>query len=205
VSKLDTGSVVLTGFSGYIDVVALLIAAIGLPLFAGTKRETILDRDNIVGLLLVGLALLLHGGFGTLLRSSPHGTFNGYVLGWDGGDDERRLWIYDLGYPPKEFWIDAPSRSLHLEWTKNNPVPADISTINGSYLKVDYRLWDLEIASIDALPVSRSQAGELSPWHWKSHATARLWPMVQTILGVLFVTIAGTLFVRTIGFKPQLL
>jgi hypothetical protein len=194
---------VLTGLSGYINVLALLSAVVGLPLFAGTKRESIFDRDNVIGLLLVGFALLVHGGFGTLLRSSPHVTFDGYVLGWDGGHDGRRFWIYDLAHP-NEFPWDASSRGLHLESTKSNPVPDSFWTIDKRYLmKVDYRLWDLEVTSIDALPVPELQAKGLSSWHWQSHAEARCWLILQTIIGVVFVVAASIVFIRKIGFNRK--
>jgi hypothetical protein len=55
---------VLTGLSGYINVLALLSAVVGLPLFAGTKRESIFDRDNVIGLLLVGFACSFMGDLG---------------------------------------------------------------------------------------------------------------------------------------------
>ena len=186
----------LTGLSGYINGFAFLIAAAGLPLFAGTKRETVFDKDNLVGLMLVGFALLLHGGFGILLRSSPNVAFNGYVLGWDGGHNEGRFWIYDLG-SPNELPQGAPSRGLHLEWTKSNPVLLYVWQIDGSYrLNVRYRLWDYEITSIDAQPSPELRARALTSWHWESHAEALSCLTVQTIIGVGFVVTATVLSLR---------
>ena len=52
-----------------IDALAVICVVLGVSLFAGTKRETLWDRNNLVGLLLVGIALSTHGGFDTILRS----------------------------------------------------------------------------------------------------------------------------------------
>ncbi|MGC1975549.1 MAG: hypothetical protein WA671_02410, partial [Candidatus Sulfotelmatobacter sp.] len=94
----------LTGISVYVNVAAIVCAMVALPLFIGTKRQTRFDKNNLVGFVLLGAAVLLHGGFLTVLRSSPHAVFSGYVLGWSGGgeDTESSLWIYDLGFPPAD-------------------------------------------------------------------------------------------------------
>jgi hypothetical protein len=86
---------VLTGISVYVNVAAIVCAMVALPLFIGTKRQTRFDKNNLVGFVLLGVAVLLHGGFLTVLRSSPHAVFSGYVLGWSGGgeDTESSLWI----------------------------------------------------------------------------------------------------------------
>ncbi len=54
-----------------IDAFAVICIVVGVGLFSGTKRETLWDRDNLVGLLLIGTALSIHGGWDTFFRSSP--------------------------------------------------------------------------------------------------------------------------------------
>ena len=88
-----------------IDAFAVICVVVGVGLFSGTKRETLWDRDNLVGLLLIGTALSIHGGWDTFFRSSPHAVFSGYVLGWSrySGDPAwapGTFCLYDLGYPP---------------------------------------------------------------------------------------------------------
>ena len=88
-----------------IDAFAVICVVVGVGLFSGTKRETLCDRDNLVGLLLIGTALSIHGGRDTFFRSSPHAVFSGYVLGWSrfSGDPAwapGTFCLYDLGYPP---------------------------------------------------------------------------------------------------------
>lgn len=86
-----------TGISVYVN---MLVA---LPLFIGTSRQRLFDKNNLLALVLLGLAAFSHGGFETVIRSSPHAVFSGYVLGWSGGseDEESSLWIYDLGSLPR--------------------------------------------------------------------------------------------------------
>lgn len=102
-----------------IDTLGLICVVLGVALFAGTKRETLWDRNNLVGLLLVGIALSTHGGFDTILRSSPRATFSGYVLAWSRSSEDAAsasgwIWLYDLGYPPAKGWEGAPYRALYL-------------------------------------------------------------------------------------------
>jgi hypothetical protein len=45
----------------------------------GDGRRGFFDKNSLLGLILLGVAVILHGGFQTLLRSSPHAVFSGYV------------------------------------------------------------------------------------------------------------------------------
>jgi hypothetical protein len=65
----DYNFAVLTGISVYVNVAAIVCAMVALPLFIGTKRQTRFDKNNLVGFLLLGVAVLLHGGFLTIIRS----------------------------------------------------------------------------------------------------------------------------------------
>jgi hypothetical protein len=89
---------------------------VGVSLFSGTKRETLWDRDNLVGLLLIGIALSAHGGFDAILRSSPHAVFSGYVLGFSRslGLSPSVICLYDLGSPPGNDYVDAPYRCVYI-------------------------------------------------------------------------------------------
>jgi hypothetical protein len=130
-----------------IDVLAIVCVVLGLSLFAGTKRETLWDRNNLAGLLLLGVALLAHGGFDTILRSSPHATFSGYVLGWDRSSGDvasasGRIFLYDLGYPPAKDWVGAPNRAVYIP--ARGYVPSAVwSTDKIWLLRATYRTRDL--------------------------------------------------------------
>ena len=64
----DYNFAVLTGISVYVNVAAIVCAMVALPLFIGTKRQTRFDQNNLVGFVLLGVAVLLHGGFLAVLR-----------------------------------------------------------------------------------------------------------------------------------------
>jgi hypothetical protein len=181
---------VLTGISAYVNVAALVCAFIALPLFIGAKRRSLFDKNNLFGLVLLGLATLLHGGFQTLLRSSPHAVFSGYILGWDGGSEGREssLWIYDLGFPPVDTGssYNAPYRNLILTTNRNNLVPASFwNTDSHEYLKCDYRIWDQEITRIDAVPVPNAKQSVSAAWRWESQSEGRIWTFLEALLGFL--------------------
>lgn len=78
-----------TGISVYVNVAAIVCALVALPLFIGTSRQRLFDKNNLIALLLLGLAALSHGGFQTVIRSSPRAVFSGYVLGWSGGSGDE--------------------------------------------------------------------------------------------------------------------
>ncbi len=180
----------LTGILVYVNVAALACGLIALPLFIGAKRQSFLDKNNLLGLILLGIALLLHGGFQTLLRSSPHATFSGYVQGWEGGSNsnDSSLWIYDLGFPPAAPpFYEVPYRNLHLSTSRSNRVPASFWNTDGSeYMKCEYRVWDLEMTRIDASPVPNAGLpGSTTAWQWKSDTGERTWPFLEALLGLL--------------------
>ena len=180
----------LTGVSVYVNVAAIVCALVALPLFIGAKRQRLLDKNNLLGLLLLGTAALLHGGFQTVLRSSPHEVFSGYVLGWSGGGEDREssLWIYDLGFPPAETssFYKFPYRNLNLTRSRNNRVPASFWNTDGhEYVKCDYRAWDQEITRIDAVPVPNAGQAVSAPWRWESRSEGRTWFFIEALLGLL--------------------
>jgi hypothetical protein len=198
----DCNSAVLTGISVYINIAAVICALVALPLFIGATRRRFLDKNNLLGLTLVGIAILLHGGFQTLLRSSPHAEFSGYVLGWSGGseDSESSLWIYDLGFPPgdRASFPDAPYRNLRLTRSRTNRVPASFWNSNSSeYVKCDYRVWDLEITRIDAVPVPNAKQAVSAGWQWDSDSEKRIWPFLEAFLGFLVACACVFLFGET--------
>jgi hypothetical protein len=181
---------VLTGISVYVNVAAIVCALVAPPLFIGAKRKSFLDKNNLLGLVLLGIAVLLHGGFQTLLRSSPHAVFSGYVLGWSGGSEDREssLSIYDLGFPPADTgsFYNAPYRNLILARSRNNRVPASFwNSDSHEYVKCDYRVWDQEITRIDAVPVPNAKQAVSAAWRWESQSEGRTWPFLEALLGFL--------------------
>jgi hypothetical protein len=181
---------VLTGISVYVNVAAIVCALVALPLFIGSKRQRFLDKNNLLGFVLLGIAMLLHGGFQTLLRSSPHAVFSGYLLGWDGGSEDREssLWIYDLGFPPADTvsFYEFPNRNLNLRRSRNNRVPASFwNTDRHEYVKCDYRVWDQEITRIDAVPVPDAKQAASGAWRWQSQSEGRAGPFLEALLGFL--------------------
>jgi len=48
-----------------------------------------------------------------------------------------------------------------------------------------YRVWDLQITDIDAVPMPNAKQGGSIPWRWKSHLQGRAWPIVEALLGLL--------------------
>jgi hypothetical protein len=180
---------VLTGISVYVNVAAIICASVALPLFIGARRQGFFDKNTLLGLVLLGTALILHGGFQTLLRSSPHAVFSGYVQGLEGGSgyNDSSLWIYDLGFPPADTpFYKAPYRNLHLSTSPRNRVPAPFWKADSSeYLKCEYRVWDLEITRVDAVPVPNSSHPTSAAWVWKSDAEGRTWPFLEALLGLL--------------------
>jgi hypothetical protein len=156
-----------------IDTLGVICVVMGFSLFAGTKRETLWDRNNIVGLLLVGIALLTHGGFDTILRSSPYATFSGYVLGWsrssgDAASASGWIWLYDLGYPPGKNWVDAPYRAVCIPAKRNVP-DAVWGTDQVWLLRATYRTRDLQAVRIEGEPVPSQKASGMQTWTWQSN------------------------------------
>jgi len=181
--------VVLTGISVYVNVAAIISVLVAVPLFIGARRRGFFDKNSLLGLILLGVALILHGGFQMLLRSSPHAMFSGYVLGSAGGDEssESSLWIYDLGFPPADIPLyQAPYRNLHLSTSRGNRVPASFWNADSSeYAKCEYRVWDMQITRIDAIPVPNAGLPGSASWLWKSDAEGRIWPFLESLLGSL--------------------
>jgi len=147
-----------------INTLGVICVVLGVSLFAGTKRETLWDGNNLVGLLLVGFALSTHGGFDTILRSSPHATFSGYVLGWDRSSGDAasasgRIWLYDLGYPPAKDWVDAPYRAVYIPAKRTVP-DAAWNTDRVWLLRTTYRTRDLQAVRIEGEPFHRQKHQE---------------------------------------------
>ena len=190
-------SAVLAGVSVYVNVIAIVCALIALPLFIEANRFRLVDKNNLLGLCLLGIAAFLHGGFQTVIRSSPHAVFSGYVLGWSGGseDKESSLSIYDLGFPPADesSFDTAPYRELFLTRSRSDNVPA-VFWADGisEYVKFEYRLWDRQITGIDAVPVPNAKQKEPDAWQWKSHSEGRVWLFLEGLLG-LFAACRGIL------------
>ena len=170
-----------------IETLAVILVVVGVGLFSGTKRETLCDRDNLVGLLLIGIALSAHGGFDTILRSSPHAVFSGYVEGWSRplGLLPSGICLYDLGDPPTKTLWDAPYRCVYIP--AGSKVPDAIwSTGKIWELQATYRTRDLQAVKIEGEPVKASLATELQAWTWQHDEP--LWrPAIETSVGLIFM------------------
>jgi hypothetical protein len=181
-----------------IDALAVICLVVGFCLFAGTKRETLWDRDNLVGLLLIGTALSAHGGFDTILRSSPYATFSGYVLGWtrlsgEGASASGWICLYDLGYPPSKEWVDAPYRCVYIPAGRS--VPAAVWSVDEVWLlRATYRTRDLQALSIEGKPVPSPKASGLQAWTWQSKDHL-FRPALETSVGLALVLGAAMRFV----------
>jgi hypothetical protein len=177
-------------FQWCVNALALICALAAVPLFAGTKRETLWDRTNIIGLVLLGTALLLHGGLETYLRSSPVDSFNGYVLGWSRSDDGSGwISVYDLGYPPCKEWFmgDVPYRALRIKSRSRNTVPQSIwDSERTLYLRLKYRIRDSKVVTIDAIPVAEQRTSNPRGWRWESREERLRWRLIETLIGGLF-------------------
>jgi|ERR1700678_3585572 hypothetical protein len=153
-----------------INVLAAICVVMGLTLFAGTKRETLWDRNNLVGMLFLGIALSAHGGFETILRSSPRASCSGYVMTWRGGPTStgsmRSIDLYDLGYPPPvtnrgAYWLGSPYCAVYI--------PVDVPNAvwqHGWFLRVTYRTRDLQAVRIEGKPLPTAKASGVQEWHW---------------------------------------
>ena len=174
----------------WIDMLGVICVVLGLSLFAGTKRETLWDRNNLAGLLLIGIALSTHGGFDTILRSSPHATFSGYVLGWDRSSGDAAsasglIWLYDLGYPPAEDWVDVPYRAVYVPARGNVP-DAAWSTDKFWLLRATYRTRDLQAVRIEGEPVPSAKASGMRRWTWESNEPL-LCPAFEAAIGAALI------------------
>jgi hypothetical protein len=171
-----------------VDALGVVCAVWGLSLFAGTKRETLWDRDNIVGLLLIGIALSTHGGLDTILRSSSHATFSGYVLGWSRSSGKVAsasgwIWLYDLGYPIGKDLGDAPAgRAVYIPANRNVP-DAAWNTDKVWLLRTTYRTRDLQAVRIEGVPVPLAKASGMRTWTWESNEPL-LRPAVEAAIGI---------------------
>ena len=192
-----------------IDTLGVICVVLGVGLFAGTKRETLWDRNNLVGLLLVGVALSIHGGFDTILRSSPRATFSGYVLAWSRSSDDAPshsgwIWLYDLGYPPAKGWGGAPYRALYIP--EGSGVPdAAWSTDSTWFLRATYRNRDLQAMRVEGKPVPSAKASGVQNWTWEWNEP--LWrPALEAATGFTLMLGAaiGLVRKRGLGMAPPL-
>ncbi len=169
-----------------IDTLCVICVVLGLSLFAGTKRETLWDKDNLVGLLLIGIALSTHGGFDTFLRSSPRTTFSGYDLGWSRSGDAASasgwMWLYDIGYPPTNDWVGAPHRAVYIPASRNMP-DAGWNTDEVWLLRATYRTRDLQAVRIEGQSVPSAKASGMRTWTWESDEPL-MRPAVEAVIGL---------------------
>jgi hypothetical protein len=177
------------GSTTFINSTAVVFASIGLLLLSGAIRHGLIGRNRSLGWCLFGVALLLHGGFHVALKSSPHAVFSGYVLGTEDGSEytTSSLWIYDLGFPQGDItsFDNAPYRELLLTKSQNDHIPASLWNLDsGEYLECDYRLWDRQITSIDAVPTPTAKAKGAVAWQWRSHSQGYAWPLLEALLGI---------------------
>jgi hypothetical protein len=178
----------LTGVSGFVNLVAVACALAALPLFIGLRRSSIVDRNNLFGALLLCVAAFLHGGFDVLLRLGPHEVFGGYVAGWAGDSGQRKVAVYQC--LPQ---LNAPCQHLYLQWSARNPVPDSVwSSSDKIHLKCEYRAWDHRIVRIDATPVP--SAGGLSAWRWESHSEGVIWHSLEGSAGLAFALLCAFSF-----------
>ena len=172
-----------------IDTLGIICIVLGLSLFVGTKRETLWDKDNLVGLLLVGIALSTHGGFDTFLRSSPRATFSGYDLGWtrsgEAASASGRMWLYDIGYPPTNDWVGAPSRAVYIPASREMP-DAAWNTDEVWLLRTTYRTRDLQAVRIEGQPVPSAEAAGMRTWTWQSDEPL-MRPAVEAVIGLALI------------------
>ena len=185
-----------------IDTLGVICVVLGVGLFSGTKRESLWDRDNLVGLLLLGIALSTHGGFDTILRSSPHAVFSGYVLGWsrssgDVASASGWIWLYDLGNPPAERFWDKPYRAIYIPAGGKAP-DAAWSTDEVWLLRATYRMRDLQAVRIEGTPVASSKASGLQAWSWHHNEPIFL-PAVETTVGLALMLGAAILLMRRVS------
>ena len=205
----------LIGCGGWVTFFALLCAGIGVTFFGGTTRETVYDKETLLGAFLVGVALLTHGGFVTLLRSSPRANFSGCIEAssplFQDMPDWQTAWIavYDLGYPPTQQWFDpasgkpAANLDLTIKWTHNNPFPLseELFNLENTYwVNCVYRRWDLQVISLDAVPSPSGLSEGLRGQHWASITESPEWYLAEATLGLIFT--AASVFTFVCGRKP---
>ncbi len=206
----------LIGVGGYVTGVAVLCVVVGVTFLGGTKRETIYDKETVLGLFLIGLGLLIHGGFASLLRSSPRAVFSGYDRASaplpDEMSEERWAWVvlYDLGYPPSKSILDSQGRfvstqNVYIRWPRNNPLPAPeiLFDLDASYwINCVYRSWDLEVVSLDAIRVPTSLGTDSRSLHWISRPESPFWYIVEALAGVACMLLSGLGVIRLLR-RPQ--
>lgn len=124
-----------------------------------------------------------------VLRSSPHATFSGYVLGWSRSGDAASasgwIWLYDLGYPPAKGWGDAPYRAVYIPAKRNVP-DAAWSTDEVWLLRATYRTRDLQAVRIEGEPVPSQKALGMQTWTWQSNEPL-LRPALEGAIGLALV------------------
>jgi hypothetical protein len=189
----------------FIDVLGIGCIVLGITLFAGTKRETLWDRDNLVGLLLVGVALSTHGGFDTILRSSPRAPFSGYVTTLARRSDDvgsaSMIYVCDLGYPPESFasfvaeypkaqGSGAPCQALYIP-AKSGLPDAAWNTDMVWLLRTVYRTRDFQVTRIDGEPVPSAKASGIQSWTWQRNEPV-LRPTIEAATG--FTLMLGAAF-----------
>lgn len=195
----------LVGAREYVEFFAFLCCIVGITFFGGTTRESLVDKDNLRGLLLLGLALLTHGGFESLLRSSPDVIFSGYILGYRNLPNDAWISVYDLGYPPQGFetdgpaWYNSPSRVLYIGWSKRNVPPESFLKIDRRYrITCVYRSWDLKITSVHAIPIPQAEAQGFTSWQWEAPTPMpRFWFLTEAVIGAISLVSSMFILLRT--------
>jgi hypothetical protein len=166
-----------------IDTLCVIFVVVGVGFFSGTKRETLWDRENLVGLLLIGIALSAHGGVDTILRSSPHAVFSGYVLGFSrpSGLLPGGICLYDLD---NHHW-DPPYRCVYIP--AGSKVPGAVWTTGTIWLlRATYRTRDLQAVRIEGEPVPSREATGLQAWTWQ-HNEPLLRPVIEASVGIILM------------------
>ena len=161
------------------NAVAALCVLAAVPCFIGMRWKRLVDRNNLVGAFLLGLALFLHGGFETLLRSSPVASFEGAITepSW-AGDDQAEVW---LSHPH-----GSTSPHLHVRWSADNEWPP---WLWDTPLKCRYRVWDLEITHVAPVEMHVARA-------WDSGSGGRLWCALEGICGLALGLLSAATFRR---------
>jgi hypothetical protein len=188
----------LAGISPYVNVVAALFALAAIPWFARMRPQPRLDRNDLAGVCLLGLAFLLNGGFKTLLRSSPTALMAGSFAGSSNRAHSANVWI--SGSPPNAASHESPSRHLHISWSTANRLPRSFWG-EPVLLKCKYRVWDGEITHITGVPVDAARAH--AAWEWDSGSGSPLWYSLEGVGGLVLALLSVVSFRRPSLRAPE--
>ena len=157
------------------------------------RWKRLVDRNNLVGAFLLGLSLFLHGGFETLLRSSPVASFEGYNFGSPTWGREAEVRLYDLGYPPAAASESSPSRLLNIRWSDANRPSGALNGGASMLFKCEYRIWDGEIVHGAGVPVG----SEERRFEWSSCSGGPFWFWFEGMGGLALTVLSAGWFRRS--------